>query len=140
MGQNIFFGYCPGREQFDQPQPANEPALIDPVTLAAKIHERLAPVLTPVGFAREGDEWRRDGEVPQTLRLQTGLTSRVETRFFLRLTLEATPQSILFHLPMLPARMAEMSEPGYHIRAGPTIFAAIRQQLGLALERQKVDN
>ena len=42
----------------------------------------------------------------------------METRFFLRLTLEATPRSILFDLPMLPASMAEMSEQGYRIRAG----------------------
>jgi hypothetical protein len=99
-------------------KPAVEPALIDSVALAAKIHESLATVLTPVGFTRDGDAWRRDGEVPQVALLQTGLTSRVETRFFLRVTLEATPRSILLLLPKLPASMAEMSEQGYRIRAG----------------------
>ena len=53
-----------------KPKPAGEPALIDPVAIAAKIHERLATVLSPLGFAREGDEWRRNGEAPQALRCE----------------------------------------------------------------------
>ena len=101
-----------------EPKPASEPALIDPLPLVAKIHERLAAVLTPLGFKHEGDEWRRVGEVPQVLHLLTGLTSRVETRFFLRVTLEATPVSVLLHLPLMPVKMVDLSEQGYRIRAG----------------------
>src|SRR5258708_7079312 len=59
-----------------EPKPAAEPAEIDPRMLAAAIHDRLAIVLIPLGFERQGDDWRRSGEVPQTLSLQTGLTSR----------------------------------------------------------------
>src|SRR6185295_2800102 len=70
-----------------EPKPAGEPAEIDPLRLAASIHDRLATVLVPLGFERQGDEWRRGGELPQTLRLQTSLTSRTETRFFLRVTI-----------------------------------------------------
>jgi hypothetical protein len=100
-----------------EPMPVDEPARIDTVAIAAEIHKRVAEALTPLAFRREGEEWRRDGEVPQTLRLQTGLTSRVETRFFLRITLEATPVSVLLHLPLLPASMKDMSEQGYRIKA-----------------------
>ena len=48
-----------------EPKPADEPAEIDPVLLAATIHDRLATVLIPLGFERQGDEWRRSGEVPK---------------------------------------------------------------------------
>ena len=68
------------------------------------------------GFERQSEDWRRSGEVPQTLRVITGLTSRTETRFFLRVTLEAKPVVVL-HLPKLP-RLNEFREQGYAFRAG----------------------
>jgi len=111
-----------------EPKPADEPAEIDPQHLAATIHDRLAAVLVPVGFERQGDVWRRGGEVPQTLRLQTGLTSRTEVKFFVRITLEAKPLGVLLHLPRLPARMADLSNQGYVFRAGndeETLYAAV---------------
>src|SRR6266850_6520706 len=69
-----------------EPKPAGEPAEIDPLLLVAAIHDGVATVLIPLGFERQGDEWRRIGEVPQILRVQTGLTGRIETRFFLKVT------------------------------------------------------
>lgn len=99
-----------------EPKPASEPAEIDSSLLLATIHDRLAEVLIPLGFERQGDDWRRTGEVPQTLRVGTGLTSRTETRFFLQVRLEAKPVVVL-HLPKLP-RMDEHREQGYVFRAG----------------------
>jgi len=101
-----------------EPKAAGDPSEIDPQHLAATIHDHLATVLIPAGFKRDGDVWRRDGEVPQTLRLQTGLISRTELRFFVRITLEGKPVGVLLHLPRLPARMADLSEQGYVFRAG----------------------
>lgn len=111
-----------------EPKPAAEPNEIDPAHLAVKIHDRLASLLTPLGFTRTDDEWRRSGGVFQTLRLQTGLTSRVETRFFLRVTLEVKPleakpletkpMGILLHLPKLGPHMADLEDQGYRFRAG----------------------
>ncbi|HEV2199940.1 MAG TPA: hypothetical protein VGR73_08965 [Bryobacteraceae bacterium] len=100
-----------------EPKPADEPAEIDPVQLSAKIHERLTAVLAPLGFTRDGDEWRRAGEFPQTLHLQTGLTSRVETRFFLKITLGAKP-AVVLRLPKLSKNWADLQEQGYFFRAG----------------------
>jgi hypothetical protein len=100
-----------------EPKPADEPAEIDPVQLGAKIHESLAAVLVPLGFQRDGDEWRRDREFPQTLHLLTGLTSRVDTKFFLKITLEAKPV-IVFRLPKLSKNWADFQEQGYFFRAG----------------------
>jgi hypothetical protein len=34
-----------------------------------------------MGFERHGEKWSRGGEVPQTLELQAGLTSRIEVKF-----------------------------------------------------------
>jgi hypothetical protein len=99
-----------------EPKPAGEPAEINPMLLAATIHDRLATVLIPLGFERQGDEWRRSGEVPQTLRVHRGLTNRTETRFFLQVRLEAKPVVVL-HLPKLP-RLDEVREQGYFFRAG----------------------
>jgi hypothetical protein len=99
-----------------EPKPASEPAEIDAVQLAATIHDRLAAILIPLGFERQGDEWRRSGEIPQTLRLITGLTSRIETRFFVRVRLEAKPL-VMLHLPKLP-RMDEAREQGYIFHSG----------------------
>lgn len=98
-----------------EPKPAGEAAEIDPSHLAATIHNRLAELLIPLGFERNGDEWRRDCEVPQTLLVRQGLTSRVQTRFFLRITLAAKPVVVL-HLPKL-SRMDEVREQGYIFRA-----------------------
>ena len=100
------------------PKPCDEPSEIDPEKLAAAIHDRLERALVPLGFARHEDEWRRDGEVPQTLNLQTGLTSRTEVKFFLQATLRAEPLGVAMHLPKLPARMGELHEQGYVFRSG----------------------
>jgi hypothetical protein len=104
-----------------EPKPAGEPAEIDPPLLVAAIHDRLAAALVPLGFERRGDEWRRASEVPQTLRLQTGLTSRTDVRFFLNVTLDAKPLGVMLHLPRLPAQMEELSEQGYIFRAGDSV-------------------
>jgi hypothetical protein len=102
-----------------EPKPAGEPAEIDPLLLVSTVHDRLATVLVPLGFERQGDEWRREGEVPQTLRLQTGLTSRTQAKFFLQATLEAKPIGVILHLPRLPAGLEKLSsEQGYVFRAG----------------------
>jgi hypothetical protein len=101
-----------------EPKPAAEPAEVDPLALAAKIHHRLAAVLVPLGFVRQGDEWRRGGEVPQRLRVITGLTSRTEAKFFLRATFQAEPLSVLLSLPRLPANPMEVRKQGYVFRAG----------------------
>jgi hypothetical protein len=98
-----------------EPKPAGEAAEIDPLHLAATIHNRLAELLIPLGFERNGDEWRRDCEVPQMLLVRQGLTSRTQTRFFLRITLAAKPVVVL-HLPKLP-RMDEAREQGYVFQA-----------------------
>jgi hypothetical protein len=102
-----------------KPKPLGKPAEIDPVLLLAGIHDHLAAVLIPLGFERHGDEWRRSGEVPQSLRVQKGLTSRIETRFFLQARLEAKPVSLVLHLPRLPVGLAKLAnEQGYVFRAG----------------------
>jgi hypothetical protein len=88
----------------------------------------LAVVLAPLGFHRQDDEWRREGEVPQSLRLQRGLPNRTETKFFVQVKLEAKPVGVLLHLPLLPARMAELREQGYVFRAGDceeALYAAV---------------
>jgi hypothetical protein len=99
-----------------EPQPASEPPQFDVVQLAATIHDRIAEILLPLGFERQGDEWRRSSEIPQTLRLITGLTSRIQTRFFLKIKLEAKPV-VMLHLPKLP-RMDDAREQGYIFRVG----------------------
>jgi len=99
-----------------EPKPAGEPSEVDPLHLADTLHNRLAAVLQPLGFDRNGDEWQRDGEVRQTLLVRKGLTSRTETRFFLRITLAAKP-AVVLHLPKLP-RMDDVREQGYILRAG----------------------
>jgi hypothetical protein len=117
-----------------EPKPAGEPAQIDPLTIAATIHEQLATVLVPLGFEREDEEWRRDGEVPQSLCVKTGLTSRTEVRFFLHVTLSAKPVRVFLHLPRLPARMEDLSNQGYIFRAGEreeSVCAALMQDVGL---------
>jgi hypothetical protein len=109
-----------------EPKPAGEPSEIDPPMLGATIHDRLAMALIPLGFERQGDEWRCGGEVPQILRVLTGLTSRTEVKFFLRVTLEAKPVGVLLHLPRLQAAMA--GEQGYVFRAGgeeEALYAAV---------------
>jgi hypothetical protein len=111
-----------------EPKPANEPSQIDPPLLVAAIHDRLAVVLIPLGFERQGDEWRRAGEVPQSLLVQTGLTSRTEVRFFLKVTLDAKPVGIMLPLPRLPAQIKQLGEQGYIFRAGDSeaaLYAAI---------------
>jgi hypothetical protein len=97
-----------------RPKPAGEPSEIDPPALGEAIHARLATVLEPLGFERSGDEWRRGGELPQSLGLETGLASRVEVKFFLKATLEAE-RLIVLRLPKLPARMGDPQ--GYIFRA-----------------------
>ena len=109
------FAHDTGAHRRWEPKPAGEAAEIDPLHLAATIHRRLAELLIPLGFERNGDEWRRDGEVPQTLLLRQGLTSRVQTRFFLRITLAAKPVVVL-HLPKLPP-MDAAREQGYIFQA-----------------------
>jgi hypothetical protein len=104
-----------GHRQWE-PKPAGEASEINPLHLAATIHNRLGAVLAPLGFERNGNEWRRDGEVPQTLLVRQGLTSRIETRFFLRITLAAKPAVVLL-LPKLP-RMDEPREQGYIFQPG----------------------
>ena len=101
-----------------EPKPAGEPAEIHPTLLVAAIHDRLAVVLIPLGFERQGDEWRRGGEVPQSLRVQTGLTSRTDVRFFLQALLDAKPVGVLLHLPRLPAQMKQFGEQGYIFHSG----------------------
>jgi hypothetical protein len=111
-----------------EPKPAGEPAEINAPLLAATIHERLGTLLIPLGFERRGDEWRRGGEVPQTLSVKTGLTSRIEVKFFLQATLEAKPIGVMLHLPRLPSRMEDLQNQGYVFRAGDseeTLRAAI---------------
>jgi hypothetical protein len=89
------------------------------VKLAAQIHDRETAVLIPIGFEREGDEWRRGGEVPQVLRVQTGLTSRLEVKFFLQIRIDAKPRGIILQLPRLPTGTGWLSaEQGYVFRAG----------------------
>ena len=102
-----------------EPKPYTEPSLIDAPQLAEGIHARLAAVLDPLGFVRNGEEWLRDTEVPQCVRLQTGLRSRIEVKFFLRVTLEAKPTGVLVHLPKLASgAKAFTGEQGYIFRAG----------------------
>jgi hypothetical protein len=97
-----------------QPKPSGEPSEIDPHALRAAIHESLATVLGPMKFDRYDEKWSRGGEVPQTLELQTGLTSRIEVKFFLKATLEAE-RIIVLRLPKLPARVGD--QQGYIFRA-----------------------
>jgi len=101
-----------------EPKPAGEPTEIDPPRLVAAIHDCLAVVLIPLGFERQGDEWRRSGEVPQSLNVQTGLTSRTDVRFFLKVTLDAKPVGVMLHLPRLLAAIKQLGEQGYIFRAG----------------------
>jgi hypothetical protein len=108
-----------------EPKPAGEPSEIDPPQLVATIHDRLAIALSPMGFERQGDEWRRGGEVPQILRVLTGLTSRTEVKFFLQVILEAEPVSVLRHLPRLQGMLGEQ---GYIFRVGgkeEVLYAAV---------------
>jgi hypothetical protein len=116
-----------------EPKPAGEPSEIDPSRLAATIHDRLATVLTPLGFERQGDEWRCAGEVPQVVRVQMGLTSRTEVKFFLQVTLDAKPVPVVVHLPRLPAGPEKLtSEQGYVFRAGDpeeALYAAVVRDL-----------
>jgi hypothetical protein len=118
------FGHDIYAHQTWEPKPWNEPAEINPVQLAGTIHDRLASILMPLGFERQADEWRRNSEIPQTLRLVTGLTSRIQTRFFLKVKLEAEPV-VMLHLPKLP-RIDEAREQGYIFHAGddPEALAA----------------
>jgi hypothetical protein len=101
-----------------EPKPAGEPPEIDPPRLAAAIHYRLMPVLIPLGFERFDDQWRRDGEVPQTLHLQSGAPNRSVAKFFLNVTIEAKPMNLLLALPKLPPTLGEFREQGYVFRAG----------------------
>ncbi len=102
-----------------EPKPFSEPSLIEAPKLAAGIHERLARVLGPLGFVRDAEVWRRSGETPQSVQLVIGLTSRVETRFFLRVHVDAKPRGVLLNLPRLPAGKGMFSaEGGYVFRAG----------------------
>ena len=102
-----------------QPKPANEPAEVDPVQLTAKIHDRLAATLAPLGFIRHDDTWRREGEVIQTLRLVTGLTSRIEARFFLELKLEASPTGVMLPMPQFKGIEHFGEQPqGYIFKSG----------------------
>ena len=116
-----------------EPKPAGEPSEIDPPRLVAGFHDRLAPVLTPLGFSREGDIWRRAGEIPQALQVVTGLTSRTEVRFFLKLTLDAKPKGVMLHLPRLPAGSGILTaEQGYIFRAGDdeaALYAAVQKDI-----------
>jgi hypothetical protein len=100
-----------------QPKPAGEPSEIDPPALATAIHEALASILLPLGFTRNGDEWRREGEIPQTLSLITGSTTRVEVRFFMKVTIQAD-KLIVMRLPKPPKRFEDLNEQGYIFRAG----------------------
>jgi hypothetical protein len=109
-----------------EPKPAGEPSEIDPPLLVAAIHDLLAMALIPLGFERQGDEWRRGGEVPQILRVQTGLTSRTEVKFFLQVILEAKPVGVLLQLPRLQA--GKFGEQGYIFRVGgeeEALYAAV---------------
>jgi len=113
------FGYDTTAHLNWRPRPAGEPSEIDTRRLAEGIHERVRAALAPIGFERYGDDWRCEKEVRQTLGLLTGLTSRVETRFFVRLTLDAEPRGVMLQLPRLPRGRAEFSgEQGYIFRAG----------------------
>ena len=110
------FGHDIHAHQTWEPKPFTEPAEIDAAKLAATLHDHLAHILAPLGFERQDGEWRRNGEIPQTFRLVTGLTSRIQTRFFVRVQLEAKPL-VMLHLPKLP-RMDEPREQGYIFHAG----------------------
>jgi hypothetical protein len=96
-----------------EPKPAGEASEIDPPALRSAIHERLVFVLGPLGFERVGDQWSRAGEVPHTLELQTGLTSRIEVKFFLKVTL-AAERMIVLRLPKLPAHMGDQQGYIFH--------------------------
>jgi hypothetical protein len=107
-----------------KPKPGGEPSEIDAAQLAAGIHDRLAAVLIPLGFERQGDDWHRGSDAPQVLRVLTGLTSRIETRFFLHLKIEAQPMGVILQLPRLPGGMGKLSaEQGYIFRAGDSVEA-----------------
>jgi len=111
-----------------EPKPAGESAEIDPLLLVATIHDRLALMLIPLGFERQGDEWRYGGEVPQTLCVKTGLTSRTEVKVSLQATLDVKPVKVVLHLPLLPARIEEFREQVYAFRAGDdmeALYAAV---------------
>lgn len=102
-----------------RPKPAAEPSEIEPARLAEGIHTRVGKLLSTIGFERHEDEWRRSLELEQSLRLITGLTTRVEVRFFLRLMLEAKPLPLMLQLPRLPWGTAKMgAEQGYIFRSG----------------------
>ena len=110
-----------------EPKPADGPSEIDVPALASAIQERLARVLSPLGFARTGEKWSRGGpqaggnngcEIPQTLALQTGLASRIEVCFFVRVSLDAPPMGILLQLPKLPRNFVEPQGKGYFFRSG----------------------
>jgi hypothetical protein len=102
-----------------EPKPANEPSEIDPVRLIEGIHNRLAPLLTPLGFERQENDWRRNIEVPQCLQIHQGLTSRTETRFFIRACFESKSLGVRLHLPRLRANVDIFTgEQGYPFRAG----------------------
>lgn len=118
------FGHDVHAYQTWELKPFTEPAEIDAIQLASAIHDHLAQILAPLGFEWQADEWRRNGEIPQTLRLITGLTSRIQTRFFVRVRLESKPV-VMLHLPKLP-RMDETREQGYIFHAGdnPQALAA----------------
>ena len=81
-------------------------------------------------FARQGEEWRRDVEVPQTLLLQTGLTSRIQVKFFVRVTLGAKERGVLQLLPLLPARIFGPGEQGYVFRGGDSGEAQFEALVG----------
>ena len=101
-----------------RPKPADEPSKVDPARLAELIQQSLANTLAPLDFTRDGNLWSRDGEVRQTLGLEPGLGTRVQTRFFLKLTLHAQPLPFMMMLPKLTANMMTTAEQGYIFRAG----------------------
>lgn len=118
------FGHDVHAHQTWEPKPFTEPAEVDSVQLAAIIHDSLAKILVPLKFERQAEKWRRNSEIPQTLHLITGLTSRIQTRFFVRVRLESKPV-VMLHLPKLP-RMDDAREQGYIFHAGddPQALAA----------------
>ncbi len=132
-----FANSATAHEQWE-PKPFSEASQIDGPKLAEGIHERLARVLSPLSFVRDGDRWQREAEFPQSIQVITGLTSRVETRFFLRLLLDAKPMGVLLNLPRLPSGPGLFSAEGGHVfRAGDS-EAGLYEAVGRDLERYVV--
>ncbi|MFN7920274.1 MAG: hypothetical protein U0Q16_09265 [Bryobacteraceae bacterium] len=100
-----------------EPKPAGEPAEFDPAAVAAAIDARVTHIAAGLGFSRSADGWSRTvGGVHQEIRVITGLTSRTEAKYFVRVTIESGPDSILIQLPLTTPE--DPFHQGYDFRSG----------------------